>query len=368
MNKLFLLFFGLLSQISVAQSDPLEAVEVSVLTVGTADESHSLYGHTALRVKNNTTQTDLVYNYGMFDFSTPNFVLRFVKGDMQYFAAAYPYDDFEYTYRYENRSIYEQKIHLSNSQKKKLLRGLEHSIKGEEKFYTYKFIDRNCTTKVVEAINEAIGKEIVYKKNSGELTYREILYPYAQNHFFQKLGINIIFGSKVDQVATKLFLPFDLKYNLEYCDDNYQPLVTENKTIFEANRTPNIPWWDSIYTLVAFLTLIVIARKTLIADFYFVIIGLLGIFFSVVGFYSFHQELLGNYNILLFNPVLLLVVFFKVKGYKNAFLWASFIGIVSLIVYLLYMYKKIHLEIVWPFMIAHAVLLIQGLIPHARKK
>lgn len=368
MKKLFLLLLGLFSQIIVAQSDPLENIEVSILTVGTADESHSLYGHTAIRIKNTITQTDLVYNYGMFDFSTPNFVLRFVKGDMQYFAAAYPYTDFEYTYRYENRSIYEQKIHLSNSQKKNLLIGLENSINGDEKFYTYKFIDRNCTTKVVDVINDAIGKDIIYKKNSGELTYREMLYPYAQNHFYQKLGINIIFGSKVDQIATKLFLPLDLKHNLDYCNDNYKPLVTENKTLFEANRTTNIPWWDCIYTLIAFLTVVVMLRKTMIADFYFIVVGFLGVFFSVVGFYSFHQELLWNYNVLLFNPALLFVVFFKIKKHKNAFLWSSFVGIVSLIVYLLYMYKKIHLEIVWPFMITNAILLIQGLIPHARKK
>lgn len=187
MNKLFLLFFGLLSQISVAQSDPLEAVEVSVLTVGTADESHSLYGHTALRVKNNTTQTDLVYNYGMFDFSTPNFVLRFVKGDMQYFAAAYPYADFEYTYRYENRSIYEQKIHLSNAQKKKLLMALENSIKGEEKFYTYKFIDRNCTTKVVDVINEAIGKDIVYKKKQWRIDLSRNFVSVCPKSFLSKI-------------------------------------------------------------------------------------------------------------------------------------------------------------------------------------
>ena len=71
-----------------------ENTKISILTVDVADEAHSLYGHTALRIQDSRTGIDLVYNYGMFDFKTDNFVLKFVKGDLQYFAAAYPYADY----------------------------------------------------------------------------------------------------------------------------------------------------------------------------------------------------------------------------------------------------------------------------------
>jgi len=362
MNKLYFLFLFIISQNILAQASPNHNIQVSVLTVGVADASHSLYGHTAIRIKDDFTGTDLVYNYGMFDFSTPNFILRFVKGDMQYFAAAYPYADFEYNYRYENRSIYEQTLNLSSTKKLALLTALKGSITDEDKFYTYKFIDRNCTTKVIDVINDVMEKEIIYKHDVSDLTYREVLYPYAENHFFQKLGINIIFGGKVDVQATKIFLPFDLKNNLNQTEYKDKLLVSGTKTLFEAQRVPPNVWWDSIYTLLLFLILIVAFNKKVVTNSYFIVIGILGLFFSLVGFYSFHKEIAWNYNVLLFNPVLLLVAYFRKTQKKNAFLWSSFIAIIAIVVYVLYMINKIHLGIVWPFIVANVILLVRGIV------
>lgn len=359
MRNLFFLFILFFAQNLSAQANPDDKIIVSVLTVGVADESHSLYGHTAIRIKDDFRGIDDVYNYGMFDFRTPNFILRFVKGDMQYFAGAYPYVDFEDNYRYENRSIYEQKLNLTTDEKLALISALEQSIKGDDKFYTYKFIQRNCTTKVVDVINDALQKNVIYKHDISNLTYRDVLYPYAENQFFQKLGINIIFGAKTDEQATKLFLPFDLKNNLNKTQHNNNPLVIENKTLFEANRVPAKIWWDSIYTLIFFLALIVIVNKKIVTHSYFIILGILGIFFSLVGFYSFHEEISLNYNVLLFNPALLLVVYFDWRKNTKALLWTIYFALACLVIYFLFMLTKIHLGIVWPFILANLILLLR---------
>lgn len=351
----FLLFF---IQILFAQNSADDKIIVSVLTAGTADASHSLYGHTAIRIKDDSRGIDRVYNYGMFDFGTPNFILRFVKGDMQYFAGAYPYADFEANYHYENRSIYEQTLALTTEQKLELIATLEASITGPDKYYTYKFIDRNCTTKVVDVLNNVLPKETIYKHDISKLTNREVLYPYASNQFFQKLGINIIFGAKTDDQATTLFLPFDLKNNLAKTSFDNKPLVVETKTLFEANRIPQKSAWDSIYTLLIFLAIIVIVNKKIVTHTYFIVVGILGIFFSLVGFYSFHEEIAWNYNVLLFNPALLFVVYFSWRKNRKYFLWSSYFALACLVIYTLYMFTKIHLGIVWPFIVANGVLLI----------
>lgn len=368
MKKLFVLLLFLFIQNLFAQAPLEDSIQVSVLTVGVADESHSLYGHTAIRIKDAFRGIDEVYNYGMFDFSTPNFIIRFVKGDMQYFAGAYPYADFEYNYRYENRSIYEQVLNLSAENKLDLINALQESITGDDKYYTYKFIQRNCTTKVVDVINEILQKNVIYKHDISDLTYREILYPYAKNQFFQKLGINLIFGAKTDEQATKLFLPFDLKNNLDQTSYSNKPFVTQNKTLFEANRKSESAWWDSIYTLIFVLALIVLANKKVLTNAYFIILGILGIFFSLVGFYSFHEEIALNYNVLLINPLLLSVVYFDWQKNRKAFLISSYIVLGCLIIYTLYMFSKIHLAIVWPFIVANAILIIRGLFPHFKKR
>lgn len=367
MKNLFLFFLFFFGQIIFAQTNPDDAIQVGVLTVGTADESHSLYGHTAIRIKDDFRGIDDVYNYGMFDFRTPNFIVRFVKGDMQYFAGVYPYIDFESNYRYENRSIYEQTLALATSDKLALISALEKSISGSDKFYTYKFIQRNCTTKVVDIINQVLAKNVIYKHDISDLTYRDVLYPYAENQFFQKLGINVIFGAQTDEQATTLFLPFDLKDNLDQTMWNNKPFVIENKTLFEANRVPEKAWWDSIYSLVFFLALIVVINKKTITNAYFVLLGILGIFFSLVGFYSFHEEIAWNYNVLLFNPILLFVAFFSWQKNAKFLMWSTYVALSGTLVYTLYLFTKIHIAIVWPFIIVNTVLLIRGILPFYRK-
>ena len=359
-KKIYFLCFLLYVNFSFSQqNDSPENSIVSLLTVGTADESHSLYGHTALRIKDQSSDTDLVYNYGMFDFATENFMLKFVKGDLQYYAAAYPYNEFEYNYRVENRSIYEQVLNLSSEEKKLLIAKLETTLQPENRNYTYKFIDRNCTTKVVDILNEVIGQEIIKKQYTETKTYREVLYPYAANHFYQKLGINIIFGEKVDHLATKLFLPLDLFKNLKTVKHKNQPLVSQNKVIFEANRSKPITYFDTIYSFIVVLLLIVLLPKKIISYSYFSIMGLIGCLFSVNGLYSFHKEVLWNYNILLFNPLFILLLFFIFRKNDKWIQKTSWLCLGLLGIYLLYMFNKTHLFIVFPLMLTSAVVLFR---------
>ena len=77
----------------IGQILPLsENAEVSIITCGTGSEIYSLFGHTAIRIKDTENQIDEVYNYGTFDFNTPNFILKFVKGDLQYFVTSLFFD------------------------------------------------------------------------------------------------------------------------------------------------------------------------------------------------------------------------------------------------------------------------------------
>lgn len=330
--------------------------EISILNCGLGNQSYSLYGHTALRVKDTPQNLDIVFNYGTFDFNTPNFLLKFIKGDLQYFVSAYSYTDFEYAYQYEQRSIYEQKLNLSQIHKQELFDKVYNSLYSAEKYYTYKFIDRNCTTMVIDKVNATIKSNTIESVKPITKTYREVLYPYQKEHFFLNLGINIIFGTKVDQPAERLFLPFDLIASLEQNESLAQPKAT----LYEApknNFTPSI--FDSIYTIIIVLGLIVLARKNWLTNTYFFILGTMGIFFCLVGFYSLHEEVLWNYNALLFNPLYLVLGFFIVKKQASSIKLIAKILFVMHLVYLAMMLNKIHLGIVAPFLVANLLLLFQ---------
>lgn len=360
MLKKILFFLVLLfSNFTFSQSILLSKdAKISILNCGTGNESYSLYGHTAIRIQDRINFLDLVFNYGTFDFSTPNFALKFVKGDLQYFVSTNSYADFEYSYRLDQRSIYEQELNLNQEQKQILFDKLWQSLQSDDRFYTYKFIDRNCTTMVIDKVNEVLGSEVVTSLKPITKTYRDVLYPYVENHFFEKLGINIMFGAKVDQPAERLFLPLDFIQSLEQAQYNGKPLAKTTKIIYQApedNFKPSV--LNSIYTVILILALIVLVRKKVITNSYFFISGILGLFFCLVGLYSEHQEVLWNYNALLFNPFYLVLFYFLIKKQLKQSILMAKILIAMLLGYLVYMLNKIHLGIVMPFIVAHFILL-----------
>ena len=267
-----------------------------------------------LRVKDSVAGFDVVYNYGMFDFRTPNFLLKFTKGDLQYYASVYPYTDFEYSYREENRSIYEQKLNLTSNEKKELFQKLNQSVFTEEKFYTYKFIDRNCTTKVIDVINSVLKNKPIQNTLHQSESYREVLYNYQINQYWLNFGINIIFGQRPDEQAMVLFLPLDLMKVLEITKHNDKPLAEKSTNLYIAPKTEyKFSFWNSCYPMIIVLSLIALVNRKGLNIFYFVVLGLIGLFFITVSLYSLHKEVLWNYNILLFNPMYLVLVYFMLK-------------------------------------------------------
>jgi len=337
-----------------------EDSKISVLTIGTANESHTLYGHTGIRISDQKRGIDIVYNFGYFDFETPYFLAKFVKGDLQYFVATNQYADFEYSYRMENRSIYEQTLNLSLAQKQKLSDNLHQNLFSENRNYTYKFIDKNCTTMVIDKVNDVLGSKLITTKKPVEITYRELLNTYLGNTFFQKLGINIIFGAKTDKKAEVLFLPLELMEVLKTLEFEGKPLVSETKTVFEADTSKRtVSLWDNYYVFSAVILLVLVFRKNRIYCFYFAILGLIGTFLSLVGFYSFHEEVSGNYNILLFNPTLLVWLYFYQKNNAKWLYYLSLFNLACILIFIGIVINKAQLLLLLPITITSTVILVK---------
>ena len=363
-----LLFLFLTVHFSFGQNIQLSKnTYVSVITCGTGNESYSLFGHTAIRVQDTTNAIDIVYNYGAFDFNTPNFVMKFIKGNLQYFAVAHSYPDFINQYQYEKRSVYEQELNISLNLKQKLFDNLNTSLASGESHYTYKFIDKNCTSMVVDIINKTLDTVAIVKNTDTDITYRAILYPYFDGHFYEKIGTSIIFGKKVDQLGSKIFLPFELQKSLKKVSFQNQPLAKQNKTIIEFKNEVPMSWWNNPYTYFILLSFIVFINNKSIDLFYLSIMAILGIFFAFVGFYSLHPELGYNYNILLFNPSLLgLLYFYWTKNKKVIYNLALF-NILSLVIYFFFIINKAHLVLVLPLVICNGVVLVRMAIQNKKR-
>lgn len=361
-KALFILLF-LSSFLSFSQSMPLSAnAKISVLTCGLGNETYSYFGHTAVRVADPANNIDVVYNYGAFDFRTPNFVAKFAKGDLQYFIVTHPYSDFISDYTAEKRSVYEQELQIPMAFKQKIFDNLNKALFSEERYYTYKFIDRNCTSMVVEVINKSLDEKVITKKGDTESSYRSILFPYFDGHFYDQLGTSIIFGTKVDQPGTQIFLPFELKNSLEKTKFQNQPLVSPSTTLIEfAKETPK-SWWNNIYSYIIILALIIFAKNKILDKIYLLALSLVGVFFVTMGFYSFHKELAMNYNVLLFSPLLLLLILFSIFKNKKWTYRFALIHLVLLVAYFLFLINKAHFLIMLPLIITSGVVLVRVII------
>lgn len=360
-TKVLFLFSLFCSLVSFGQNYPLSSeAKISVLTCGSGEELHSIFGHTAIRIQDNKQGLDMVYNFGMFDFDTSNFYLKFVKGDLQYYVAKSSFEVFLYSYRMENRSVYEQELNLSSTLKQKLYDNLEKILYSEERFYTYKFIDKNCTTMVVDQINHLLEDVTIVKTGNTIESYRHVLNPFMDNLFYQKLGINIMFGYRTDQPAKQLFLPIELLQSLETTKINNIKITSKTEVLYKKNDLIQAKsWWNSMYTFILILVLILISNQNKVYLAFLSILGLLGIFLSTVGFFSLHREILQNYNILLFNPFLIGVVFSFIKLKTSWFNRFFYFILLCFVTYLVFMVNKAHLFLMLPMLILVVLILLR---------
>ena len=130
-NLLTSLFF-VLSFLPLKAQDSC-TIEVSLLTCSPGEELYSTFGHSAFRVKDHLMGTDIIFNYGTFDFADPGFYKKFVRGKLLYFVSVQDFLGFREDYRVEGRGIIEQKLQLSCADRQSLYAALRTNLKEENK-------------------------------------------------------------------------------------------------------------------------------------------------------------------------------------------------------------------------------------------
>src|SRR5919204_64489 len=67
--------------LTISTAEPGSDLTVYLLTFGWGDAVWERFGHNAIWIKDRAHNTDITYNWGMFDFNQPHFIWRFVTGD-----------------------------------------------------------------------------------------------------------------------------------------------------------------------------------------------------------------------------------------------------------------------------------------------
>ena len=311
----FLLTITALAQQPAEREDDIYSnLEVSLLTCSPGDELYSAFGHTAIRVN------DMVFNYGMFNFNTEGFYIKFVSGQTDYELGVEMMDGFERQYERRNRSVIEQKLNLTNEEKAALFNALIENTRPENKTYRYNFVFDNCATRPRVKIEECLKGAIKYDVKEENESYRKLIEKYVGEDSWIKFGIDILIGAEADKTASffdRLFLPDELMNAFATARrDNGERLVTETKEIVSQDKDEDDDEDNCVTPLavaVIAMTIISIAsllfpRKLKALDFVlFLATGLLGVVVTYLCFFSLHPLVGENYNLLWLNPLHLII-------------------------------------------------------------
>ena len=120
-----------------------DSIRVTLLTCSPGQEAYAIYGHTAIRCQRPEADEDIVFNYGVFDMSKPNFVWRFILGQTDYMVAAGPWEYFRREYEATGQHVSEQELNLTHSEASMLLGQLTENCQPENCGYRYNFLRRN---------------------------------------------------------------------------------------------------------------------------------------------------------------------------------------------------------------------------------
>ncbi|WP_254073639.1 DUF4105 domain-containing protein [Cellulophaga sp. HaHaR_3_176] len=352
------MFVLLCTTLGFSQPELSENATISLLTVGTADELHSKFGHSAIRIKDSGLGIDVIYNYGHFDFNTPNFYVKFTQGKLLYELSRNSYSNFMYGYEIENRWVKEQVFNFTQKQKNDFFKFLEKNYLPENRYYKYDFLFDNCSTRIPDALKTVLGDELNfdYSQIENQYTFRELLHQNLNTNSWATFGIDLALGSVIDREATfyeQMFLPIYVFKQLPYTTINNTPVVT--KDVLLLNEKPRedssifllspLFWVLTILLIVALITYRDYnkqSRNRSLDFLLFFITGIAGLLILFLWFGTDHKATGGNYNFLWTFPLNLIVAFTLLKKEKLPN-WLYFyligLGVLLLIAIVLWVFK-----------------------------
>jgi hypothetical protein len=326
-------FAGLICLLILLQSKPLNAqtdsvcrLRISVLTCSPGDDLYSLFGHNALRIIDSIKRTDIIYNWGTFDFYDPDFYLKFMRGKLLYFLEPNKLPDFLQEYQYEGRSVIEQVLDLSCEEKMEIKKAVDINMIGDNRFYKYDFLLDNCTTRIRDILQKNI-------KNINEpvplvpvaTTFRDMIHAYLDqgSQPWSKLGIDILLGSKIDRPVTNteaMFLPDFLMKGIDSAKVNSNSTVITKQLILDARPRTQMQgiykplmiigaiclalFLISLFRTPAVMTFIRFSDTLLVS-----VTGLIGLLILFMWFFTDHWSCDNNYNIVWALPTNFIAAF-----------------------------------------------------------
>jgi hypothetical protein len=309
-----------------------EHTKVSLLTSSPGEDLYAKFGHSAIRITDTLSGQDLVFNYGLFDFNTPGFYVKFIRGKLPYQLGIQRFDAFLNAYIEENRQCRELEINLNEKERLALINFLSVNYLPENREYPYDFFFDNCATRIRDILENKFQANYPDTSLVKKASFRHFLAQYVGQNSWINVGFYLILGLPADAIATfrdEMFLPDYLEKHLENAFLSGQLLAKNKITILYQNQPEKsvsfLPSPILISCLLFFIALIFTfyhtKRWTKIFDtVFFSLISLSGMLFVFMWVGTDHFVTHKNMNLLWANPLYILVIFNLYLGKNGKYL------------------------------------------------
>jgi hypothetical protein len=299
-------------------------LQVSLVTYGPGETYWERFGHDAIELRDTVSGEAVNFNYGVFDFDESGFLLNFARGRMHYLMDAAPTALDEQFYREAGRSITRQTLALDPSQAQALRDFLLWNLRPENAAYNYDYYTDNCTTRVRDALDHALGGVLRAQlaPRAGGMTYRQQTDRLMSAQPWLMLIMDLGLGPYADQPLDawhEAFLPEVLERELRQvhitdAQGQRQPvvsseeLVSPNRLIPPPETPPDLRAPLALAGLLLAVVLLLARRYwpvgfALLGALYLLAAGLVGLLLLALWTLTTHHSAWANANLLLFNPL-----------------------------------------------------------------
>ncbi len=298
------------------------APRIGVVTMQPGEIFFERFGHNAIVVDDPAAGEPMSYNFGFFDLDEPDFIARFIRGDMQYMLVALPLaQDLAY-YREVGRGVSIQWLDIDAPAANEIAAMLAVNARPENARYRYDYFTDNCSTRVRDAIDRALDGALrrqLSSRSQGN-TYRSEAVRLASPASWMWLGFDIGLGPAADRPNSlweDAYVPMRLADSLRQARRaDGRPLVLEEAELLRHRIAPEPaafarPWWPWLLAgLVIAASLCWLgqrraSRVAAIALPWWTLGGIAGVLMVFLWGFTTHRFAWANHNLLLLSPLCL---------------------------------------------------------------
>lgn len=313
----------------LAHAQPAEATQaaprIGVVTMLPGTIFWERFGHNAIVVDDPAFGQPVSYNFGFFDMAEPGFVRRFIRGEMQYQLVALPFaQDLAY-YRQMGRGASIQWLNLPPDRARVLAEALAVNALPENARYSYDYFTDNCSTRVRDALDDALGgllKTRLQSRSQGN-SYRSEAVRLASPAGWMAWGFDLGLGPSADRPLSRwedAFVPMQLASDLRgMALPDGTALVASEHALLPHRLPPEPagvprPWWPWLLAGLAAAIALLAARRrwprssAAAGMLVWLIGGVLGTLMLSIWLFTDHTAGWANRNLWLLNPMLLMLL------------------------------------------------------------